>query len=70
MLLKSMSGTQGLLYRGTLLIRQTMGHTDLAILTGGSNFMAGLIRKCVGVSPGQKKSGRNNHVPVITRWLY
>ena len=39
----------------------------LAVLTGWPHKRGFIIRKYMGVSPGQK-SGRNNEVAVLTRW--
>ena len=35
---------------------------SLVVLTGWSHLRGYLIRKCMGVSPGQQNNGRNNEV--------
>ena len=40
----------------------------LAILTDDCINKIFLLRKCMAVLPGQKKTGRNNKVTVLSRW--
>ena len=40
----------------------------LAVLTGWPHKRGFILRKYMGLSPGHKKSGRNNEVAVLTRW--